>query len=211
MLRQNYESPLPSLRGRKVNFSCGSEISNLSKGVHNPTEFEKYRYHVEQMFDEQSDAVIENTCTNHARVLIETLVSRSKEQLLLFCENLKKEFYEDPKIMGEMVTAMRRGVEIRILTQHHPEAVSLVERLQAASGKVENGTFSIMVCDADSSGAKADMNFVVMDRKAFRFEEDRVNHSAVASANRKELALKLSKVFDSFALKSSSIPAVSAH
>jgi len=165
-------------------------------------ELSDYREHVEQLFEADSSAIVSNSCTEHAEVVIETLISHSKTSLLFFCERLKKELYQKSSVVAKLIEASKRGVAVRILTQHQPET-DLAEVIFPHLG--DTTKFEIRVCPKESEGASADMNFIVMDSKAFRYENDREKHQAFACANSQELAGKMTTLF--LKLWSNALPA----
>jgi len=151
-----------------------------------------YRTHVERMFDENSDAVVSNSSTAHAQVVIETLISRAKDTLQFFCECLKSEIYDETVIVQKLSEALKKGVKVQVLCQNSPVAKSLNRLI---SRKSQNNQFELRVCDPGSPGQSAPINFIVMDGKAFRFEGDRNKHTAVACANNSELASTMTAKF----------------
>lgn len=160
-----------------------------------PSDLTDYRRDVEQMFTDKSTALIRNSCTAHARILIETMVARSQKTLVFFCENLKKEIYDQTDLIKAIHEASKRGVKIRILVQNKPECEWLVKKSQELQDGVP---IDFRVCRAASPGAAADVNFIVMDSTAFRFEEDREKHVAFASANNVRLAQKMEQKYEDF-------------
>ena len=162
-----------------------------------------YRTLVEKMFDEQSAELISNRDTQHARVLIETMIDRAKSSLDFFCRDLNAKVYGERNLASKIVAAGLRGVKIRILSQEKPES-NLMELLLPWFPNQDKVIFRQASEGSDS--ATADYNFVIMDQTAFRFETDREKHVATASANNPSVAAKISRRFEEF-WESQSVPA----
>lgn len=157
---------------------------------------DSYRKHVEQLFDSGSPDLVMNGSAAHAQILIETLITRAKEKIVFFCECLKEEIYDKEVIIQKLLEAGKRGVEVKILAQKEPETNLL--RKKVVEFFPSNSPFEFRTCLPDSVGRNAPMNFIVMDEKAFRFEQELDTHKAFASANNCELAKQMLSRFDGF-------------
>lgn len=158
---------------------------------HTPTTMTDYRSHVERMFDEGSSIVFTNKDRDHAAVLISTLFTKAKKEVVVLCRNLDGEFYKRACIEDAMQKAAARNVSIKIKVQEQPDSSDVVEKLQATKN------VEISILDPKSDEASAPMNFIVMDGKAFRLERDRNTSSALACANDPDLSGSLMTFFNS--------------
>lgn len=161
-----------------------------------PKELEKYRRYIEQMFDEGSDALISNSCAAHAGIVIETLLTRAKTEVNLLCRDLDNLIYDELSMIGCFIDTISRGVSIRILIQNNPKADLLIQHLSKRIPDENKKFVQLRVCGSAARHKSEGFNFIVSDKRAFRFEDDLDNHVAKASANSPELAIKLTRFFD---------------
>jgi hypothetical protein len=160
----------------------------------NDRELNSYRKLVEQMFDEDSETLISNSSTAHAAILVETLISRAQSSLRFFCKNLDEAFYDKLTMIAILADAAQRKVRLQFLTQEAPQAKKLVEFLSRVAGAYKLDVV-FRICAPASEDSKAPFNFIVMDDKAFRFEDGPSDHVASASANSPDVAKKLTARF----------------
>jgi hypothetical protein len=152
-----------------------------------------YRKLVEQMFDEQSIELISNKDTTHAQIIIETMASRAKKSLDFLSLKLCEKLYDSPEVSSKIMAASMRGVKVRMLSQEEMEAKVLKDFSLIVGG---GSAIQFRKAIKDSFVNEAPYNFVVMDGKAFRFEEDKSSHSATASANNPDLCRQMLDMFE---------------
>lgn len=158
-----------------------------------PDTLSDYKKHVERMFDEGSSIMFTNRDRDHAAILISTLFTHAKNEVVVLCRNLDSEFYERDGVKDAILDAINRGVKVTFRVQEEPEKTDLVEKLR--QNNVPNIDFA--VCKPGSRAANCKFNFTVTDSKAFRLEEDRTQHAAIACANNPEVAKDILSVFKS--------------
>lgn len=161
-----------------------------------PDKLDDYQAHVERLFDEDSDILVSNSEPKHAAILIAMLFKRAKEQVAVFCRNLKADIYAEKNVVSAILDAARRGIEIRIVTQEPPEAVELLWQLHCLSFTSPSKRVHIKQCNKGGACANLTSNFTVMDGKGFRFEPNKVEMKAHACANNPDLARTMLQRFD---------------
>lgn len=164
------------------------------QSIQQSLEKSNYRALVEQMFDENSPALVSNSCTEHAIILIETLLSRATKDVRILCRDLDPVAYDEPSVIQSIVDAAAKGVAIRILVQNEPMAKRLLQVIQSDFGSKKAP--EIRVCNDVAKVCSDGVNFVVADSKSFRIEEDLDRKVATASANHPTLAGRLVRLFD---------------
>lgn len=152
-----------------------------------------YKKHVERMFLDGSQIMFTNRDRDHAAVLISTLFNKAEREVVVLCRNLDSEFYSRDVVKEAIHNAIKRGVHMRIRVQEPPQSGELAALLQDPQYK----NIDYAVFEPGSRGATSEFNFTVADSKAFRLEEDRTKHAAVACANNPELAKQILTVFES--------------
>lgn len=158
-----------------------------------PTDILEYKKNVERMFDEGSQIMFTNRDRDHAAVLISTLFNKAEREVVVLCRNLDSEFYGRDVVKASIRDALNRGVQLRVRVQEAPQSTELVSLLQDPQYR----NIDYAVFEPGSRGATSVYNFTVADSKAFRLEEDRTKHAAVACANNPELAKEILSVFES--------------
>jgi hypothetical protein len=171
-----------------------TKVPTAKNSAHTGAELIAYRSYVELMFEQRSDVMISIKNTDHAKILIETLISRSKKSLNIFCHNLCDQVYGTWEMGARLASAANRGVKVRVLIQIEPEACDLeaiVSVLANPSSSVEFRT-----ARKRSSAELAKYNFVVVDNISFRFETDWSKPVASACANNENLATRIAEKFE---------------
>lgn len=158
-----------------------------------PTDILEYKKNVERMFDEGSQIMFTNRDRDHAAVLISTLFNKAEREVVVLCRNLDSEFYGRDVVKASIRDALNRGVQLRLRVQETPQSTELVSLFQDPQYR----NIDYAVFEPGSRGATSVYNFTVADSKAFRLEEDRTKHAAVACANNPELAKEILSVFES--------------
>ena len=166
------------------------------------SELNSYRASVEELFENNSELIVTNRDKKHAAVLTSILFQNAKKEVVLFCQNLDEEFYDSAPIKSAVLCALERGVNVKILIQEEPQANELLSELKLLGSRAE---LELRKCDKDSEASKSNLNFAVIDQKAFRLESDRENNSAFACANNPKLANDMLQVFNRFREQSSDI------
>lgn len=149
------------------------------------------------MFEEQSGFIISNRNKDHARVLIEKIIGRGASKVDIFCQNLDKEVYGTSDVFSALLVAGIKGSKVRILCQEPPTVTDLPARVARF---FQPDQFELRTCLPNSTAAKVSYNFVVAG-SSFRFETDRENKKAFASANSPDLAEQMSSQFEEFWLQ----------
>lgn len=157
---------------------------------------ESYEDHVRTLFDLNSDVIFSNGMQDHARVILVEFFKRAEESVVIFCKDLLADVYNHKHITAALRDALRRGVEVKIAVQEDPQADIFIN---AARQYNENPALAGRVEVKKVTGDKlkqVEQNFAVMDSKAYRFESNKNEHKAEASANRPKIAKVLLTNFE---------------
>ena len=139
-----------------------------------------YRAAFERLWDEKSSEVVSNGKLDHASALIACFLAKAKKRVVIFCKDLKNEVYDDGTVLSALESALSRGIEITVLVQFKPATDSkFAARLKKASDDHAPVHFWFELPKAISS---IEMNFAYADNNAYRFERNRMDMKAVASA-----------------------------
>ena len=132
-----------------------------------------------------------NDSKDHARILIEELLRSAKSNVLIFCRHLGNDVWDDAKVLFALREALARGVKFSVLLQIDPE------------GGNDNRAFAILkscnVVVKKTNDDTVQKNFVVVDGKSYRLEEDVTARSGCACANNPAEAEKLKSEFEAMA------------
>lgn len=150
---------------------------------------EAYHAAIKKLFDKDSEEFFPNNNAVHAAAIIEEIFLHAVEEVKVFCRNLNPETWDDKGVLDAVLKAASCGVKIRVLTQGTIDTNSKIYHLLEL----------VKVCINQNVGAEFRCNFIVADKKMFRFEENSNECHAVGCANCPELAEKLSDFFDQVA------------
>ena len=126
-----------------------------------------------------------NDSVNHARTLITELLRFAKREVWIYCSNLGEDVWGQDDVYESLGQAIANGVRINVLVQNQPgKDNKALARLDAAN----------IIVRITSSEFKP--NFIVVDGKAFRFEEDPSIRKGVACANDQQMADALISKFN---------------
>jgi hypothetical protein len=158
------------------------------------SEIEEYRKFVERLAELDSTEVFSNGQTDHARVIFETFFKFARKGVVIFCNKLSRNVYDQPSMISAANASLNRCIPIQILTQEQPEAQLF---MKAAETWKENGrAIEIRTASPGSLSSKTPFNFAVMDGKGYRFEPAKGDHVAYACMNDVNLAQKLQNFFN---------------
>ena len=153
-------------------------------------ELEVYKKAIANLFDSGSDLPVSNSKPDHAVALYELFFDRAREEVIIFCNKLKKEVFNNEAVTKSLECALDRGIKIRVL-------------LQCDSAQVECTRLSnfqthdnFLPKYASTEDANSRLNFCVVDKKAFRYESDKNTFEAVAVMNNPKVSEKLYKSFE---------------
>jgi len=155
-----------------------------------------YEDHVKTMFDLDSDAIFSNGMTDHARIIIVEFLLRAKDSVVIFCHDLLAEVYDHKHMTAALMTALKNGVDVCIITQRTPNAQVFMSAAEKYNADPSLSGMLKLFQSKEEGIEQIEQNFAVMDRKAYRFEPNKVEHKAEASANQPEVANQLIKNFE---------------
>lgn len=147
---------------------------------------EAYHAAIKKLFDKDSEEFFPNNNAAHAAAIIEEIFLHAAEEVKVFCKKLSQETWDDEGVLDAVLKAASCGIKISVLTQDAIDKNSKIYRLLEL----------LNVCIKQNVGTEFRCNFIVADRKMFRFEKDSGECHAVGCANCPELAKDLSDFFD---------------
>jgi hypothetical protein len=160
-----------------------------------------YRASVERLAQLESSEVFSNGKPEHALIIFETFLKHAKKGVLFFCRNLNPQVFKE-SLIEPMYLALVRGIRVEILTQETPSDPSFLAAVERWKSSHLPVSFNV-VNHREVAAIKS--NFTVMDGKAYRFEADRDEMSAVACMNDPKTATSLMSFFSK--IKSAALPA----
>jgi hypothetical protein len=169
-------------------------------------ELKEYRTNVERLAELQSTETFSNGRPEHATIILETFLKYAQKKVAIFCQRLSQRTYGGPLLLEKIGEALRNKKRISIIVQEEPEARELVE--YAKAWKREN--LAISISAAGRSAESVQVNFAVMDKKAYRFEQDREKPVAFACMNDPKSAELLMDRFSQFERESTCLLSVEA-
>ena len=146
----------------------------------------KYHDAVKLLFDNDSTELFPNNNEEHTTAIIEEILLHAQKSVKILCTCLNHDVWDNQKVMDAFVNAFCRGVKIEIVTQQKMDKDSKLSKLiRSLRVSIKEETASYLTC-----------NFIVADKKMFRFEEDASKRHALASANCPQVAIVLDEVFE---------------
>ena len=141
------------------------------------TDIQFYRDTVWSLFENKVPARISNGAPEHARIIFLAMLHFAKAQVKIFCENLNPEVFDSPELVAELKNAIERGVVVSVFTQKKPSDIEFTTVLETAKNSSEVKQVK------NDFLRKQEVNFAVMDSSAFRYEPNKGEVKALASAN----------------------------
>jgi hypothetical protein len=133
-----------------------------------------YRLGIHTLYDSNSNAVISNGTQEHAALLFELFFRKATDRVVIFCEKLSKAVFDKSFVVDAASQALSSGRRISIITQLPPES----ERFNDLTKQFSN----LEIVTATNPFVKSlEVNFAVVDHRAFRFEPKRGDCKAQAS------------------------------
>ncbi|MBS1372067.1 MAG: hypothetical protein HPZ91_19155 [Lentisphaeria bacterium] len=148
-----------------------------------------WEYHcaIKKLFDKDSEEFFPNSNAEHASAILTEIFRHAKGEVLVFCHDLSESAWESECLRKAIFTAHANHVTIQTAVQvAEPDVKS--QKTLAFFRELEIPIFFNR--DRDFS-----FNFIVADRKMFRFEQDYNVCSAIACANNREVGDQLSDLF----------------
>lgn len=164
----------------------------------------EYKAMLESLSKENSSAVISNSSTEHATALIEALIRRAKNEILIFTGSLSKEVYANKSVVDAFISFLSRDsghVEIIVQSPNCEDGETVVSDQSGLIGKLRHTMGAgllekVKIFKADDALKSIEYHFMVVDGTAYRFEPDKTKHVAFATFNGVELGRRLNEKFD---------------
>jgi len=146
---------------------------------------EIYREGVIMAFESSVSHVIDNGWSEHVAILFEQLFMRATDDVKVFCRNLSRKVFSEPKVLQAARMAIKNGVKIDVIVRETAESEEFLELLQGA------GNVSIRM--ASERNKQERRSFAVVDDFAIRV--DGIIGEPKAVINNKSVALAYIKAF----------------
>lgn len=144
-------------------------------------DMEAFRFMVHLLVEMQSPSLIDNGSASHARVILEEMAAAAKKSIHVFCGCIDKNTWGSQQMADSVEKAFEGGADVKFLVQR-PSDIPDDSPTVAVLRRHPRSIF-----DA-SPFASFKQHFAVFDRRMFRFEKDDEAKTAIASANRPEMA-----------------------
>ena len=149
-----------------------------------------YREGVEDLLKLKINKNISNGMPEHAAVLFEMFFKHASSRVRIFCQNLSAKVFNEATVVEAAKHALKKNVKIEIIVQNDPpDQSSFLEFIK------NNQAISIRKIKIDTL-KNIDVNFSVMDDRAYRFEPKRNDIAANANMNLPEIASLLINKFE---------------
>lgn len=143
----------------------------------------QYISRVKYIVQNNVDKIFPNFDTNHARIVLRTLIESAKYSILIFCDKISHEVYDDKRLLQALKEACDKGVDVRVV-------------IQQENGDCEE-LFNMLLPDKIRCiKEQKDRHFCVIDNKRYRLEIDTINRKAYVNANDEKLAQALNDAFE---------------
>jgi len=132
-----------------------------------------YRLGINTLFDTNSSAIISNGTQEHAALLFELFFRKATDRVVIFCEKLSEAIFDQGIVVEAAVQALNLGRRISIISQSRPESQKFIELAKKFS--------NLEIVTATNEEVKnLEVNFAVVDHRAYRFEPRRGDCKAQA-------------------------------
>lgn len=164
-------------------------------------DLESFRYMIRLFISTESQAIIDNTDSNHARVILEEMFAAAKRTAFVFCGCLSPQVWGGQDLANNIEKAFERNVNVKFFIQHPDEIPSnsptiqvLRRQAEIASKGESGGTETRAIVFESPSFGSLDHHFAVFDRKMYRFETDNERFQAKVCANAPEESAALERL-----------------
>jgi hypothetical protein len=159
------------------------------------SEVRAYKESVEQLMLSGSSMQVLNGKPEHAAVLFELFFKNAQRFIKIFCHRLDKRVFDRPEVIEAAADAAKRGVAIDIIVQSKSESLRFLNRLKTLDIK-ESIRMELTENVDKPLVSQLEVNFAVMDDRAYRLEPDLRELKATACMNDTTTARQLAKSFN---------------
>lgn len=155
-----------------------------------------YAQIVNDLMQAKSREAISNGEPAHAQALFEAFFEFAEKEVLMFCHNLDERVFDSVSLVEKAQQALEeRNIDLHVILQcDNPPETAFLRFLKEHAEN--SSTVSLSFCTKFPKFCDQKANFSIMDRRAYRFEEDRKEIKAIASMNQPETAGALARVFN---------------
>ena len=176
-------------------------------------DLESFRYMIRLFISTESQAVIDNTDSNHARVILEEMFAAAKRTAFVFCGCLSPQVWGGQNLANNIENAFERNVDVKFFIQN-PNKIPLESPLiqvlrnhtEIASKDENKRTATRDIVFGSPSFVSLDHHFAVFDHKMYRFETDNERFQAKVCANAPEESAALERLIEAMLHRADSLP-----
>ena len=150
---------------------------------------EEYHAAIKLLFDRDSQEMFPNNNEEHTAAIIEEIFRHAKNTIKVFCTSLNHDVWGKPDIQDAFIRAFCHGIKFEFIIQKCMDMSSDLAKLIKV----------LKVPVKENIAADVGCNFIVADKKMFRFERDSKERHAFACANNSEISAMLETLFDNLA------------
>lgn len=156
-----------------------------------------YRRQIDRLISKSDGEVLLNGSVSHAAMVIERMLSRAHEQVLVMTRNLDPLIYCDDVTSRAALNFVRSGKTFKILIDEYDDKDQRDRDNPYFSQLLKlGGGFELRQVPEGLRDSIA-LNFAVMDDRGFRIEKDETGATAVVSFGNKSMADRLVALFES--------------
>lgn len=151
-----------------------------------------YRQLLDILRKKDSTQLIRNDSVAHASVLVSNIVSHAKEEILIYSSSFCKGFYLSDEIKDAFAKSREKSVPVKLIIHfslsEDEDIVGQAEAIEAYLGDTYGKDFFKMKFLDDNASISFDgmvlNNFIVTDKKSFRYEKtEPLKEACVSSAS----------------------------
>ena len=156
---------------------------------------EEYHHAIKSLFDQESTEWFPNNNEEHDAAITEEILLHAKEEVKIFCSSFRNDVWNNLGVKEAFIKAISSGVKIQIITQQKidekTELKWMIDKMLSLNILSSND-----VSVKEEIGGNLPYNFIVADRKMFRFEGNANKRQALACANCPKIAENLDYLFN---------------
>lgn len=157
----------------------------MIKDFSTPSQIDLYAAMFRDLINNRSSRIVQNDSASHAKVIISELLKIAQSTLCIFCDRLSVDIWDDPSVLDAMVTAIRAGSHVSVITKNKPCSSRMLSLLNSSRASVR------IMCEPVNLP-----NFIVVDSSSYRLEIDEIRRKGVACAYDVEQSRLLVQVFE---------------
>lgn len=135
-----------------------------------------YKILVKNMADKQTDDLVDNDTVDHARILVSALVNSAKKTIKLYTNSFCKNFYLDENVKKAFINAKKNNVSLEIISENDISSNEAYEEYKNIYNTIKYKRHSEKIFAKFNSNSVLLNNFMIIDDKGIRYEQERKNN-----------------------------------